>query len=872
MRFSKGVVRFLILISTFTLAVRGYSSSAHEVNPTSSALYQDEKINDLIVMIEYPVNPSDPKPALKLGAGIIFGFGADKLYILTARHVVQLASETNRRVQVKFNWLPEKFFDASVERHADGFLDLAVLKVESLGETKIDLAGLPFERLGDVESLKTKDELYSIGYPSRVGWRRNAAPHVFSSKQNERIFFEALNLPNGNSGGALVNKNSEIVGMTSHDQEGEFWAIDISYIRSRLRDWGYPVALGKSETPFPGPFVTVSGKEDLTCALSEYGKLYCWGVKQEKFRGNVVVGKLFNAEPVLETAAAKFGFRFLTLGTNGRALAIDADSVPYFWGGCAENDKNCSGVPRALGGDLKFLSGGVGRDVACGITPANETLCWKSLSAPVSVGIKLQSISVGDAHICGVTLVGDVYCWGQNGFGQLGNGSRQVAASPVQVSGGLKFKNVGVGKDFSCGLTEQGAIYCWGRNNVGQLGNIPEPKSAKAAKKEPDGQLTPVPVVGGLTFKTLGVGPSHVCGLNQTGEAYCWGENTSGKLGNGSSTNTGQPTPVAGGHRFAAINASEYNTCALTEVGTVECWGAYNANGWKTPSPSSAIVEDFSFGWTPAVIPDNLRAAMRYSVRSLLFESRFEEARAKAAAALKAFPDDEAMRMDYVYLLADRALMAQAIAESQPIIQPKSEIEKVLFLARVYLRGGSFADAAKTIEDFEKISAQASDSEELLLLKASALRGQKNFSAAEATLRTLLQKRPNSVQALYDLSYLLAEQNTRLDDALALANQAIALDSNNKQLLLSSGLIHHLQGDSQEALNDLKQAWASVAHDPFVPELLGDVYLKLGEADTALGHWQIALAEWQRIVPARQDADAVTRIKNKIAAMPQRAR
>lgn len=872
MRLSKALAHFLILTSALNLAVLGYSPSDYKFKLTPAAPYQNEKINDLIVMIEYPVNPSDPKSGVKLGAGIIFGFGADKLYILTAKHVVQIASENNQPVKVKFNWLREHFFNASVERHADGNLDLAVLKVDSLGQTNIDLATLPFERLGDVDSLRIKDELYSIGYPNKSNWRRNVAAHLFSSKSDGRIFAEGLNLPNGYSGGALVNRNSEIMGMVSHGEEGEFWAVDMRSILARLNRWGYPVALGKSETPFPGPLVMVSGNEDLTCALTVYGKIYCWGLKQEKYRGNFILQRLFNAEPALETASATFNFRFLKLGTNGRALAIDANGVPYFWGGCAENDRNCVGLPRPLSGDLKVQSGGVGKDVVCGITPNNETYCWKLQSAPVSMGLKLQSISVGDTHTCGVTPAGDAYCWGQNASGQLGSGSRQPSESPLQVSGGLKFKNIGVGTDFTCGLGEQGSIYCWGRNHQGQLGNLLQQKAGKAPKKEPDNQLTPVPVMGGLTFKALTVGPSHVCALNQTGEAYCWGDNTSGKLGIGSTTSTSQPTPVSGGHRFAAINATGNNTCALTEVGLVECWGAYNATGGKNPSAPSVTSEDFSFGWIPYSIPNNLLVASRYTVRSLLFESRFEEAQAKAAAALKQFPSDQATRIDYVFLLAESGLTSQAIAEAQPVIQTKSEIDKVLFLARVYLRAGSFADVVKTLDDFERINAQASDTDELLLLKASALRGQKNFAAAEATLRGLLQRRPNSVQALYDLSYLLAEQNTRLDDALALIKQAIDLDSTNKELLASSGWIHYLQGDLQAALDDLKQAWQSVARDPFIPELLGDVYLKTSDEEAALAHWQMALAEWKRIAPARQDADAVARIRNKIATTSLRAR
>ena len=101
------------------------------------------------------------------------------------------------------------------------------------------------------------------------------------------------------------------------------------------------------------------------------------------------------------------------------------------------------------------------------------------------------SVSAGSNATCGVTTSGSGYCWGNNGFGQLGNGSTSNSTAPVRIAGGLSFSSVSSGslQGFACGLTSAGAAYCWGYNDYGQLGR---------------GNLTnsssPVAVNGNLTF------------------------------------------------------------------------------------------------------------------------------------------------------------------------------------------------------------------------------------------------------------------------------------------------------------------------------------------------------------------------------------
>lgn len=86
-----------------------------------------------------------------------------------------------------------------------------------------------------------------------------------------------------------------------------------------------------------------------------------------------------------------------------------------------------------------------------------------------------RTLATGSQHACAVN-VGEVWCWGNNGFGQLGDGTTREAAVPVRVQG-IPGKTVAVaaGEAHSCALLESNDIYCWGQNTIGQLGGSGRP-------------------------------------------------------------------------------------------------------------------------------------------------------------------------------------------------------------------------------------------------------------------------------------------------------------------------------------------------------------------------------------------------------------
>jgi len=220
-------------------------------------------------------------------------------------------------------------------------------------------------------------------------------------------------------------------------------------------------------------------------------------------------------------------------------------------------DNTCAvagGTPQCWGGNS---TGELGNGTRTGrLAPA---AVGGGGSAPSGV----VSIATSGLHTCAATAAGAVYCWGRNGSGQLGDGSKTVRLSPVQVSGLADVTQVGVGYLHSCALLGGGAVLCWGNDWAGQLGNGPAGSSAK-----------PAPVIGLSGVVQLGVGCQHACAVLTGGSIACWGNNSAGQLGNGDKLEQQAPVAVKGlGGAASSVAAGCSHTCAVVDGG-VQCWGA----------------------------------------------------------------------------------------------------------------------------------------------------------------------------------------------------------------------------------------------------------------------------------------------------------
>jgi RHS repeat-associated protein len=193
----------------------------------------------------------------------------------------------------------------------------------------------------------------------------------------------------------------------------------------------------------------------------------------------------------------------------------------------------------------------------------NNQLASVSTTPPIGTA----AVSAGYDQTLGLRSDGTVWAWGNNGSGQLGNGTTTSSSVPVQVTGLTNVVAVSAGYEFSSALKADGTVWTWGSNTFATLGNGTTTNSD-------------VPVqVSGLTGVTqISAGGYSMEALKSDGTVWDWGSNGVGTLGNGTTTDSDVPVQVSGLTGVTQISAGFwYFESALKSDGTVWTWG-FNDN------------------------------------------------------------------------------------------------------------------------------------------------------------------------------------------------------------------------------------------------------------------------------------------------------
>lgn len=222
-----------------------------------------------------------------------------------------------------------------------------------------------------------------------------------------------------------------------------------------------------------------------SCALLETGEVRCWGDNEYGQLGN---GTRDNSNiPVTVQGLSEKVVQIAAGGTF--TCALTEDGKLYCWG---------SGLKGCIGEDTTetlltpVLVDGLEQDIdlivagdyhLCARSTSGKILCWGALSSedeftsssPFKVEELIGTVvqmAAGGGYTCALTTADGVKCWGDNYFGQLGDGTDLGSWEPVDAIGATDgVLKIASGSGHVCALRIGGSVKCWGDCSGGQCGD-----------------------------------------------------------------------------------------------------------------------------------------------------------------------------------------------------------------------------------------------------------------------------------------------------------------------------------------------------------------------------------------------------------------
>ena len=107
-------------------------------------------------------------------------------------------------------------------------------------------------------------------------------------------------------------------------------------------------------------------------------------------------------------------------------------------------------------------------------------------------------------------------------------------------------------------------------------------------------------------------------------------------------------------------------------------------------------------------------------------------------------------------------------------------------------------------------------------------------------MRQIIRMQPDDSRALNHLGYMLADRTNRHDEALELAERAIAISPDDPAIIDTLGWAQYKVGRHEEALANLRRAF-EVFPDHEVASHVGEVLWMMDRKEEAIQVWEDAL-------------------------------
>jgi tetratricopeptide (TPR) repeat protein len=245
----------------------------------------------------------------------------------------------------------------------------------------------------------------------------------------------------------------------------------------------------------------------------------------------------------------------------------------------------------------------------------------------------------------------------------------------------------------------------------------------------------------------------------------------------------------------------------------------------------------------------------------------WQKATEAAKEAVQKLPGSRDLKMVLAAQQADLGDADKALKDVRAMLKgdANSDDRQVyITLAQMNTRLRRFSDAEQALDKAEQLSSKADDKEYVWFLRGSTFEREKRFAEAEEQFKKVLASDPEHASTLNYLGYMLADQNTKLEEALGYIKRAVDLDPANGAYLDSIGWAYFRLGKYELAEENLLKASQRINTDPTVHDHLGDLYQKTGRLKLAASNWERALTEWSRTIAAEVDPADQARVQKKL--------
>ena len=264
---------------------------------------------------------------------------------------------------------------------------------------------------------------------------------------------------------------------------------------------------------------------------------------------------------------------------------------------------------------------------------------------------------------------------------------------------------------------------------------------------------------------------------------------------------------------------------------------------------------------------DNAERGYQEIIDTYREAKQWQQATDAAKEASQKLPNDRDLKMVYAAQLADMGQPDSALEQVHAMLKGTPEDRDVYVrLAQMYSRLKRWPESEDALNKAEQLSTKNEDKQYVAFLRGSIYERQKKYDQAEDVFRKVLVTDPQNATILNYLGYMLADRGVKLDEALIMIKKAVELEPANGAYLDSLGWAYFKLGKFELAEDNLIKASQHIGTDPTVQEHLGDLYQKTGRLKLAAAHWEQAVQEWNKTVPAEMDSDDLATVSKKLDA------